>query len=66
MSCIARSHAADAVLFVGSRGGVASHRCYIELALACSARKPNPPVAIESCVLIGLLEDRQWLELTDW
>jgi WD40 repeat protein len=58
-------HAADAVVFVASRASVSSQWCFAELTLARSARKPIFPVAIEAGVRMSLLEDRQWLELTD-
>jgi hypothetical protein len=56
---------ADAVLYVGSRAAAASRWCFAELTLARSANKPIFPLAIEQGSRMPLLEDRQWLDLTD-
>jgi TIR domain/AAA ATPase domain len=56
---------ADAVLYVGSQASAASRWCFAELALARSANKPIFPLAIEQGARMPLLEDRQWLDVTD-
>jgi hypothetical protein len=56
---------ADAVLYVGSRAAAESRWCFAEMTLARSANKPIFPLAIEQGSRIPLLEDRQWLDLTD-
>jgi WD40 repeat protein/energy-coupling factor transporter ATP-binding protein EcfA2 len=55
---------ADAVLFVGSAASAASSWCQIEIALARSQGKTIFPVALEPKVRVRLLDDRQWVDLT--
>jgi hypothetical protein len=55
----------DAVIFMASAASVASQWCFAELSLARSLGRPIFPVRLAPDVRLPLLEDVQWIDLTD-
>ena len=55
----------DAVIFLASSASVASRWCFAELCLARSLKKPIFPLRLSSDVMLDLLADIQWIDLTD-
>src|ERR671926_898455 len=56
---------ADAVIFLASEASVASRWCFAELSLARSLGRPVFPVRLQPDVMLPLLADVQWIDLTD-
>src|SRR3954465_11152233 len=55
----------DAVIFLASEASVASRWCFAELSLARSLGHPVFPVRLQPGVVLPLLADVQWIDLTD-
>jgi WD40 repeat protein/energy-coupling factor transporter ATP-binding protein EcfA2 len=55
----------DAVVFLASAAAVASRWCFAEVALARSLGKPVFPVRLDTGVQMALLNDVQWIDLSD-
>ena len=56
---------ADGVVFLGSAASVASQWCFAEISLARSLGKPVFPLRLEAGVRLGLLDDVQWIDLSE-
>ena len=56
---------ADAVVFIGTPDSIASRWCAIEVSLARSIGKPVIPVLVAGTDRLTLLQDVQWVDLTD-
>src|SRR4051812_37600596 len=55
----------DAVVFLASTSSVESRWCFAELCLARSLGKPIFPLRLRREVELHLLDDIQWIDLTD-
>ena len=55
----------DAVVFLASADSVASPWCFAELSLARSLSKPICPIRLHAGVRLALVEDVQWIDLSD-
>ena len=56
---------ADGVIFLASAASVASQWCFAEISLARSLGKPVFPLRLEAGVRLGLLDDVQWIDLSE-
>ncbi len=61
----AELRATDALVLLGSPHAVASRWCFAEIAIARASRKPVFPVWLGGERPQGLLDDLQWLEVTE-
>jgi hypothetical protein len=55
----------DGVIFLASATSVASQWCFAEISLARSLGIPVFPVRLEAGVRLGLLDDVQWIDLSE-
>src|SRR5512142_2650940 len=55
----------DAVVFLASAAAVASRWCFAEVSLARSLHRPIVPVRLQPGVHLPLLDDVQWVDLTN-
>jgi hypothetical protein len=55
----------DAVIFLASTASVASRWCFAEVSLARSLGKPVFPLRLEGDAWLELLDDVQWLDLSE-
>src|SRR4051812_19609693 len=55
----------DAVVFLASEASVASRWCFAELSLARSLGRPVFPLRLQPGVMLPLLAEVQWTDLTD-
>jgi WD40 repeat protein len=56
---------ADGVVFLASAASVESQWCFAEISLARSLHKPVFPLRLEAGVRLDLLDDVQWIDLSD-
>src|SRR5688572_12282439 len=55
----------DAVIFLASEAATVSRWCFSEVSLARSLGRPVLPVRLQPSVQLPLLDDVQWVDLTD-
>jgi TIR domain/AAA ATPase domain len=55
----------DGVIFLASAASLASQWCFAEISLALSLDKPVFPLRLEAGVRLGLIDDVQWIDLSD-
>ena len=56
---------ADGVIFLASAASVETQWCFAEISLASSSGKPVFPLRLEAGVRLGLLDDVQWIDLSE-
>jgi hypothetical protein len=56
---------ADGLVFLASAASIASQWCFAEISMARSHGKPVFPLRLEAGVRMGLLDDVQWIDLSE-